>query len=658
MALTTEKKKNPMDEEKNIDTTENPEPMSLMTQRQATLIEQKMNNGNGHGHGCAAMNGSRTNNNSSGGGDDVIEWFEQVSKNGGSVQTEILSQILKQNHGAEYLKKWLGYHNIQEMDSSALESLFTSVVPISSHEDFEPFIQRIADGDTNPLLTQQPITTLSLSSGTTEGRQKLVPFTRHSAQTTLQIFTLAAAYRSRVYPIKEGGKILEFIYSSNKFKTKGDLTVGTATTHYYASEEFKIKQQQAKSFTCSPDEVIFGGDYKQSTYCHLLLGLFFSDQVEFITSAFVYGIIQAFRSFQELWCEICEDIRVGSLSSRIKSPKMRKAVLEIISPNPILASKLENICKELELVDWFGLIPKIWPNAKYVYSIMTGSMLPYVTKLRHYANGLPLVSADYGSTESWIGVNVDPSLPPEEVTFTVVPTFSYFEFIPLYRHMQGDYKSIVADDFIEDKPIPLSQVKAGQEYEIVLTTFTGLYRCRLGDVVEVVGFYNGTPKLSFVCRKKLILTVNIDKNTEKDLQLVVEKGSQLFLNGSKKAELVDFTSYADVSIEPGHYVIYWEIDGYAEDGLLEACCTEMDASFADHGYVVSRKTNSIGPLELCIVERGTFKKILDYFIANGAALSQFKTPRCTSSNHVMLNILSACTLKKFHSTAYNNSSTH
>ncbi|XP_016188318.1 jasmonic acid-amido synthetase JAR1 [Arachis ipaensis] len=621
-----------------------------MPQRQETLMEPKMNNGNGHGHGCAIVNGrSRTNNCTS---DEVIEWFEQVSQKGGSVQKEILSQILKQNHGAEYVKKWLGYHNIQEMDSSALESLFTSVVPISSHADFEPFIQRIADGDTNPLLTQQPITTLSLSSGTTEGRQKFVPFTRHSAQTTLQIFTLAAAYRSRVYPIREGGKILEFIYSSNTFKTKGGLTVGTATTHYYASEEFKIKQEQTKSFTCSPAEVISGGDYKQSTYCHLLLGLFFSDQVEFITSAFVYSIIQAFRSFQELWCEICNDIRSGSLSSRIKLPKMRKAVLEIIGPNPILASKLENICKELELVDWFGLIPKLWPNAKYVYSIMTGSMLPYVTKLRHYANGLPLVSADYGSTESWIGVNVDPSLPPEKVTFTVVPTFSYFEFIPLYRHnKQEDYRSIVADDFIEDKPIPLSQVKAGQEYEIVLTTFTGLYRCRLGDVVEVAGFHNGIPKLNFVCRRKLILTVNIDKNTEKDLQLVVERGSQL-LNRAKKAELVDFTSYAHVSNEPGHYVIFWEIDGYAEDSLLEACCTEMDASFADHGYVVSRKTKSIGPLELCIVERGTFKKILDNFIANGAALSQFKTPRCTS-NHGMLNILRACALKKFRSTAYN-----
>ncbi|KAJ1434583.1 GH3 family [Sesbania bispinosa] len=581
---------------------------------------------------------------------DIITWFD-VSKNAGSVQTQILSRILKQNHGVEYLNKWLGSYNIEEMDVCALESLFTSVVPLASHADFEPYIQKIADGETGPILTQQPLTTLSLSSGTTEGRQKFVPFTHHSAQTTLQTFTLAAAYRSRVYPTREGGRILEFIYSSNQFKTKGGLTVGTATTHYYASEEFKIKQEKTKSFTCSPYEVISGGDYKQSTYCHLLLGLFFSDHVEFISSAFVYGIVQAFRSFEDLWKEICNDIRHGTLSSTIKLPKMREAVLGIISSNPSLASKLEAACKELELVDWFGLVPKLWPNAKFIYSIMTGSMQPYLKKLRHYANGLPLVSADYGSTESWIGINVDPSLPPEDVTFAVVPTFSYFEFIPLYRHKQDCSSSVVNDDFIEDKPIPLSKVKVGQEYEIVLTTFTGLYRCRLGDVVEVAGFHNGTPKLDFICRRKLILTINIDKNTEKDLQIVVEKGSQLL--NKAHAELVDFTSYADVSNQPGCYVIFWEIKGEAEDKVLDACCCEMDVAFVDHGYVVSRKTISIGPLELCIVERGTFKKILDYFVANGGALGQFKTPRCTN-NPFILNILNACTIKRFRSTAYDS----
>uniref|UniRef100_A0A2P2JF02 Indole-3-acetic acid-amido synthetase GH3.5 n=1 Tax=Rhizophora mucronata TaxID=61149 RepID=A0A2P2JF02_RHIMU len=580
---------------------------------------------------------------------DIIGWFENISERAAAVQTETLRRILELNWGVEYLRQFFGDIKIQDMDACTLESLYTSLVPLASHADLQPYIQRIADGDAAAaLLTQQPIETLSLSSGTTEGRQKYIPFTRHSSQTTLQILTLSAAYRSRFYPTRQGGKILEFIYSSKQFKTEGGLAAGTATTHYYASEEFRVKQERTKSFTCSPQEVISSGDYKQSAYCHLLLGLFFCDDVEFLASTFSYSIVQALTALEELWKDICNDIREGTLSSRITLPKMRKAVLDIISPNSCLAFRIEKGCQDLENQDWLGLVPKLWPNSKYLYSIMTGSMLHYLKKLRHYAGGLPLVSADYGSTESWIGANVDPFLPPENVTFAVIPTFSYFEFMPLYKQKHDSMTSAI-DDFIEDEPVPLSKVKVGQEYEVILTTFTGLYRYRLGDVVEVAGFHRGTPKLNYICRRKLILTVNIDKNTEKDLQLAVERGCQVL--SKARAEVVDFTSHADVANQPGHYIIYWEIKGEVEEGVLGECCREMDASFVDHGYVVSRRANSIGPLELRIVEKGTFKKILEYYIGNGAALSQFKTPRCTS-DQVLLRILNVCTIKRFRSTAY------
>ncbi|GAB4824994.1 hypothetical protein Ancab_007867 [Ancistrocladus abbreviatus] len=584
---------------------------------------------------------------------DIIGWFDDVSENASLVQNETLRRILEVNCRVEYLRKWLGEDiKVEELEGSRLESLYTSLVPVISHADIESYIQRIADGETTPLLTQHPITHLSLSSGTTDGRQKYVPFSQHSAKTTLQLFRLAAAYRSRVFPIREGGRILEFIYSSKQFKTKGGITAGTATTHYFSSKEFRIKQEKTKSFTCSPEEVISSGDYKQSTYCHLLLGLFFSDQVEFITSTFSYSIVHAFASFEELWKEICDDIEHGNLSSRITISTTREAVLKIISPRPWLASSIRERCEALEGVNWFGLLPKLWPDAKYVYSIMTGSMQPYVKKLRHYANDLPLVSADYGSTESWIGVNQDPCSPPENVSFAVVPTFSYFEFIPLHTRQinQESGSSAAIDDFIEDEPVPISQVKLGQVYEIVLTTFTGLYRYRLGDIVQVSGFHRGTPKLNFLYRRNLILTVNIDKNTERDLQLAVDRGSQA-LSREAHAELVDFTSHADVTNQPGHYIIYWEIKGQVEDEVLDQCCREVDASFVDHGYVVSRRAKSIGPLELCIVEGGTFDKILDHYVGNGAALSQFKTPRCIN-NQKLLQILNLCTIKRFYSTAH------
>ncbi|GKA02310.1 indole-3-acetic acid-amido synthetase GH3.10 [Tanacetum coccineum] len=387
-------------------------------------------------------------------GDDVMKWFEEVAENAGEVQMETLKRILQMNHGVEYLKKWLGdIDDVDNMDAEALQSLYVSMVPLASHADLEPYIQMIADGDTSPLLTMQPITTLSLSSGTTDGRPKYVPFTSHSSMTTLQIYKLAAAYRSRVYPTREGGKILEFIYGSKQFKTKGGLSAGTATTHYFASQEFKLKQQETKSFTCSPQEVIFSGDYKQSTYCHFLLGLLYSPQVEFITSTFAYCIVHALSLFEEYWKDLCDDL---SNATHVRSK-----------------------CKELEESGWYGIIPKLWPNAKYVYSIMTGSMQPYLEKLRHYSGDhLPLVSAEYGSTESWIGVNTDPSSAPEDVNFTVVPTFSYFEFIPLHKQDHKATHMVAArggggDDYLEDDPVPLSKVKVGQQYEIVLTTFTG-----------------------------------------------------------------------------------------------------------------------------------------------------------------------------------------
>ncbi|KAG5381442.1 hypothetical protein IGI04_032912 [Brassica rapa subsp. trilocularis] len=528
---------------------------------------------------------------------DVIGWFEHVSEKASKAQSETLRRILELNSRVEYLRKWLGAVDVEEMDDDTLETLFTSLVPI--------------------LFTGSPLPSLH-----------------------------------RFYPIKEGGRILEFIYAGKEFKTPGGLTVGTATTHYYSSKEFKTKQETTKSFTCSPREVISGGDFGQCTYCHLLLGLHFSKQVEFVASAFSYTIVQAFSLFEDTWRDICADIKEGSLSSRITLPRMRKAVLALIRPNPSLASRIEEVCTELESnMGWLGLIPKLWPNAKYVSSIMTGSMLPYLTKLRHYAGGLPLVSADYGSTESWIGVNVDPQLPPEDVSFAVIPTFSYFEFIPLYRQQTHQQDLCSEGDFVEEKPVPLSQVKLGQEYELVLTTFTGLYRYRLGDVVEVTGFHNGTPKLSFIYRRKLILTINIDKNTEKDLQRVVDKASQL-LSRTTHAEVVDFTSHADVKARPGRYIIYWEIRGEAADKALEDCCREMDAGFVDHGYVVSRRMKSIGPLELRVVERGTFGKVAERCVGKCGGLNQFKTPRCTT-NSVMLDILDGSTVKRFSSSAYN-----
>ncbi|RZS11847.1 hypothetical protein BHM03_00043216 [Ensete ventricosum] len=173
----------------------------------------------------------------------------------------------------------------------------------------------------------------------------------------------------------------------------------------------------------------------------------------------------------------------------------------------------------------------------------------------------------------------------------------------------------------------------------------------LGDVVRVAGFHNSTPELQFICRRSLVLSINIDKNTERDLQLVVEEAAKLL--AAEKLEVVDFTSHVDTSTDPGHYVIFWELSSDTTEEVLRSCCNCLDLSFVDAGYIGSRKVGTIGPLELRVVRKKTFEKILEHFLGLGAAMSQFKTPRFVSlSNSKVLQILCRNVTSCYFSTAY------
>ncbi|KAI8023232.1 Jasmonoyl--L-amino acid synthetase JAR4 [Camellia lanceoleosa] len=518
--------------------------------------------------------------------EEVIEEFEMLTKDAERVQKETLQKILEENGSTEYLK---GLNGRTDHES------FKDFVPLVTHKDLEPYIQRMVDGDTSPILTGKPITTISLSLGTTQGKPKFVPFNNDLMESTMQIYKTSFAFRNREFPIGNG-KALQFIYSSKQFKTKGGLAAGTATTNVFSGLQFKNTMKAMRTQCCSPDEVIFGPDFQQSLYCHLLSGFIYWNEVQVVSSTFAHSIVYAFRTFEQVWEELCTDIREGVLTSQITVPSIRTAMSKLLKPNPELADKIHKKCSGLS--NWYGLIPELFPNAKYIYGIMTGSMEPYLKKLRHYAD-----------------------------------------------EIESSFLSI------EPKTVGLTEVKVGEEYEIILTTFAGLYRYRLGDVVKVVGFHNSTPELLFICRSNLLLTINIDKNTEKDLQLSVEAAGKLFSN--EKLEVVDFTSHVDLSTDPGHYVICWEVSGEAGDDLLRECCNCLDRSFVDAGYVGSRKVKTIGALELRVLKRGTFQKILEHYVGLGAAVSQFKMPRCVGpANSTVLQILCDNVVKSYFSTAF------
>jgi len=179
----------------------------------------------------------------------------------------------------------------------------------------------------------------------------------------------------REFPIKNG-KALSFIYGSKQFKTKGGLAARTATSNVFRNAGYKCAMRALQSQCCSPDEVIFGPDFFQSLYCHLLCGLIFREEVQFVSSTFAHSIVHAFRTFEQVWEELCIDIREGVLTSRVTVPSIRMAMSKLLKPNSKLANLIHKKCTGLS--NWYGLIPELFPNAKYIYGIMTGSMEPYL----------------------------------------------------------------------------------------------------------------------------------------------------------------------------------------------------------------------------------------------------------------------------------------
>ncbi|CAL0308441.1 unnamed protein product [Lupinus luteus] len=129
--------------------------------------------------------------------DKVVEEFESLTKDAERVQRETLKKILEDNASAEYLQN-LGLNGRTDPES------FKACVPLVTHEDLEPYIYRIVDGDAACILTGKTITTISLSSGTTQRKPKYVPWNDELFETTMQIYQTSFAFRSRGYPIKMG----------------------------------------------------------------------------------------------------------------------------------------------------------------------------------------------------------------------------------------------------------------------------------------------------------------------------------------------------------------------------------------------------------------------------------------------------------------------
>ncbi|KAF5448227.1 hypothetical protein F2P56_028783 [Juglans regia] len=553
----------------------------------------------------------------------ALQFIEEMTRNADAVQERILAEILSRNAETEYLNRF-------KLNGATDRKTFKSHIPMVTYEDLQPEIKRIANGDRSPILSAHPISEFLTSSGTSAGERKLMPTIQEELDRRQLLYSLLMPVMNLYVPGLDKGKGLYFLFVKSETRTPGGLLARPVLTSYYKSEHFKTRPYDPYNVYTSPDEAILCADSFQSMYTQMLCGLLERKQVLRLGAVFASGLLRAIRFLQLNWTQLAHDIRTGTLSPKITDPAIKDRMVPILKPDPQLADFITRKCSE---DNWEGILTKIWPNTKYLDVIVTGAMAQYIPTLDYYSGGLPLACTMYASSECYFGLNLNPMSKPSEVSYTIMPNMAYFEFLP---HEPNANRFSSRD--LPLKLVDLVDVEVGKEYELVITTYAGLYRYRVGDILRVTGFHNSAPQFHFVRRKNVLLSIDSDKTDEAELQKAMENASQLLKEFN--TSVVEYTSYADTKTIPGHYVIYWELlvkdpDNSPSEEVLNQCCLEMEQSLNSVYRQGRVADNSIGPLEIRVVKNGTFEELMDYAISRGASINQYKVPRCVNFTPIM-----------------------
>ncbi len=523
--------------------------------------------------------------------------FDRAAARASQANDETLMAILRRHRKSEFGRR----HSFAAIDSP---STYRRALPLATHDDFAADIERMSNGAQNVLCAGK-LSGFGLTSGTT-GKSKLVPITvQQRRKTAMAMMFLPQGFVSELLPqVPAGGRGLLLINAAPPGQTPGGFPVGPGT-----ALGMRNMLRQSSRFWTSPPEAYEIGSQADALYVHLLFAII-SGEARYISAPFASTVLDLFHTLELRAAEIVYDVRQGSLRGVPNlDPQLRRRLERQLIPQPDLATWLAD-----ELSAGCGDIARrLFPQLSYINTVTSGGFALYAQRLLHYLGQLPIYSSIYASTESVLGIGVA----LDAGRYALIPGQAYYEFIP--------------EDHI-DEPQPstwqIDELQVGHRYELVLTTWSGLYRYRLGDIVEVIGRYQRTPLVEFMHRRGALLNICGEKTTERGAYTALLRAT-----GMAGLQLSDFTTRIDTDALPQRYVFYLELGASEQPADVPTLVGKL-ADLIDSGlgqsnslYELARKSQRIGAAEARLVRSGTFRRLRDIFVLRGASATQVKVPR-------------------------------
>jgi len=240
----------------------------------------------------------------------------------------------------------------------------------------------------------------------------------------------------------------------------------------------------------------------------------------------------------------------------------------------------------------------------------------------------------YGGTEG--GVYATQTWDYEGMTF--IPNLNFFEFVP-----EREWFRWQMDHSYQPKTILLDEVKAGENYEIVITNFHGgiLTRYRIGDMIRITSLRNENldidiPQMVFHDRADDLVDITyLGRLPERIIWEAIENANIPY---------VDWAARREIIAEKPVLHIYLELkDNYiaSEENLATAILEQfkkLDRKYRVNFFRLIDGIESVldlKPVEVTSLPRGAFFNYISQWQDKGVAPGEQRLPRVNPPEEVL-----------------------
>ncbi|MBL4849835.1 MAG: GH3 auxin-responsive promoter family protein [Planctomycetes bacterium] len=349
---------------------------------------------------------------------------------------------------------------------------FQDAIPIRDYDGHAPWIERVKQGEARVLTRSAPLV-FEKSSGSTHAA-KYVPYTRpfldeYSAGTGPWLYDLL----TRRPALRRGSSYWSISPAGVRDEvTAGGIRIGFQDdTEYFPPPVRKLLRRLLPV----PPEVARLPDVPTCRY--VTLRYLVADPCLGFLSVWSPSYLTLLLEFARKHADrLAHDVARGTLTP--PSGRLGRRFPDLPGPNPPRAAAIREAFPQSGPLR----LERLWPGLALVSCWADAAA----------AQQLPALKALLPSQ-----VEVQP-----KGLFATEGALSFplldFPGASLIPH--GHLLELQPADALEERPLPLHAAVLGERYLPLLTTQGGLFRYRLGDVVEVVGRFERTPLVRFVGR--------------------------------------------------------------------------------------------------------------------------------------------------------------